>query len=83
MIVELPEDLETALHQKAILCGVSSAEYVREVLHRDLESLLGTEGPVKPFKTSRGMLAQYGPAPTDEEMEENRRDMFRGFGEDF
>jgi hypothetical protein len=29
------------------------------------------------------MLAKYGPAPSAEEIDENRKDMFRGFGEDF
>jgi hypothetical protein len=29
------------------------------------------------------MLAKYGPAPSAEEIDENRRDMFRGFGESF
>jgi hypothetical protein len=39
--------------------------------------------PGKPFKSGRGMLAKYGPAPSAEEIDENRRDMFRGFAEDF
>ena len=29
------------------------------------------------------MLAKYGPAPSAEEIDENRRDMFRGFAQDF
>lgn len=37
--------------------------------------------PVKPFKTGYGMLAKYGPAPSAEEIDENRKDMFHGFGE--
>jgi hypothetical protein len=41
------------------------------------------ERPGPPFKTGRGMLAKYGPAPSAEEIDENRRDMFRGFGENF
>lgn len=28
------------------------------------------------------MLSQYGPAPSDEDIEENRRDMFRNFAKD-
>lgn len=38
--------------------------------------------PPKPFKTGRGMLAKYGPAPSAEEIDQNRKDMFRGFAED-
>jgi hypothetical protein len=29
------------------------------------------------------LLAKYGPAPSAEEIDENRRDMFGGFAEDF
>ncbi|MBZ5627221.1 MAG: hypothetical protein LAQ69_52385 [Acidobacteriia bacterium] len=39
--------------------------------------------PRKPLKTGRGMLAKYGPAPSAEEIDENRKDMFRGFAQDF
>jgi hypothetical protein len=39
--------------------------------------------PRKPLKTGRGMLAKYGPAPSAEELDENRKDMFHGFGENF
>ena len=39
--------------------------------------------PRKPLKTGRGMLAKYGPAPSAEEIDENRKEMFRGFGENF
>ncbi len=38
--------------------------------------------PVKPKKSAYGLLAKYGPGPTEEEIDENRREMFRGFGED-
>lgn len=44
---------------------------------------LGEPGePRKPFTSGYGMLARYGPAPSAEEIDENRRDMFRGFAED-
>ena len=36
----------------------------------------------KPLKTGRGMFAKYCPAPSAEEIDENRREMFRNFGED-
>jgi hypothetical protein len=29
------------------------------------------------------MLAKYGPAPSAEEIDENRREMFRGLARDF
>ena len=39
--------------------------------------------PQKPFTSGYGMLAKYGPAPSAEEIDENRREMFRGFAKDF
>ena len=38
---------------------------------------------VTPKKSAYGLLAQYGPGPSAEEIDENRREMFRGFAEDF
>jgi hypothetical protein len=35
-----------------------------------------------PFKTGCGMFAKYGQAPSAEEIDANRADMFRNFGED-
>lgn len=77
MTIELPETLEIALKVKALSLGTSTAMYVRDVLERELDAPLAAE-PVKPFKNSRGMLAKYGPAPTAEEIDENRREMLRG-----
>lgn len=37
----------------------------------------------RPLKTGRGLLAKYGPAPSAEEIDENRHDMFGGFAQDF
>jgi hypothetical protein len=41
------------------------------------------EKPGQPFETGYGMLAKYGSAPSAEEIDENRRDMFRNFAQDF
>ncbi|MFZ0963739.1 MAG: hypothetical protein WAO35_22975 [Terriglobia bacterium] len=38
--------------------------------------------PAKPKKSAYGLLAKYGPGPTEEEIDANRREMFRSFGED-
>jgi len=37
--------------------------------------------PRKPKKSAYGLLAKYGPGPTEEEIDENRREMFSSFGE--
>ena len=79
MILELPEALETAVKRQANARGVSPAGYVRELLERELEP----QRPPVPLKSCYGILAKYGPAPSAEEIDENRADMFRGFGENF
>jgi hypothetical protein len=38
---------------------------------------------LKPKKSAYGALAKYGPGPSAEEIDENRREMFRGFAELF
>jgi len=45
--------------------------------------ILEPEQPKKPKKSAYGLLAKYGPGPTGEEIDENRREMFRGFAKDF
>jgi plasmid stability protein len=83
MIIELPEELGAALKAQANAHGVSADGYARELLKRDLASSLEGQSSGVPFKTGRGMFAKYGQAPSAEEIDANRADMFRNFGEDF
>ena len=78
--IEIPDALEEALRAKAHEQGVSASGYIRQVLERDL----GAKAPQKPKpkKSAFGLLAQYGPGPSAEEIDENRREMFRDFAED-
>jgi len=76
-VIEIPDDQAAALKARAAAEGLTLAAWL---------SKLAAEAPAstrKPLKTGRGMLAKYGPAPSAEEIDENRRDMFRGFAEDF
>ena len=82
MMIELPKELEAALKAQANAHGVSADGYAREVLERDLASTLEVQSSGIPFKTGRGMFAKYGQAPSAEEIDANRADMFRKFGED-
>jgi len=81
MLIELPESLEAALKHHASALGVSPAGYVRVVLERNLASSLASQSTGAPFKTGRGVLAKYGAAPSGEEINANRAEMFRDFGE--
>lgn len=74
--IELPDEQAAALKAKAAEQGLS--------LEGWLKRLAGENGPaVKPLKSAYGLLAPYGPAPSDEEIAQNRREMFDGFGENF
>ena len=83
MTIELPEELGAALKAQANAHGVSADGYARELLARDLAPSLETHPSGVPFKTGRGMFAKYGPAPSAEEIDANRADLFRNFGENF
>jgi plasmid stability protein len=81
MTIDLPEKLEAALKLQANAHGISAAGYVREILERELAPSIDAQFPDVPFKTGRGMFAKYGPAPSAEEIDANRADMFRHFDE--
>jgi hypothetical protein len=63
--------------------GVSADRYVSRILEHTLASQLRTGASSQPFEAGYGMWAKYGPAPSAEEMDENRREMFRNFAQDF
>lgn len=82
MTIEIPEKLEAALKAEADAHGVSADDYVREVLERNL--MLGkAQLAGVPFKTGRGIFAKYGQAPSADEIDVNRTEMFRNFGDEF
>jgi hypothetical protein len=75
--IELNEEQVAALKAKAAGEGLSLEGWVRKLVDQE------TEAPREPYKSALGILAKYGPAPSAEEIDENRREMLRGFGEDF
>jgi hypothetical protein len=60
--------------------GLSTDALVRKALDPILADL--PDEPVKAKKSAYGLLAKYSPGRTEEEIDRNRREMFRGFGED-
>ena len=78
--IELPDELGAALQAQAQAQGVSVAGFTRHVLEQAIRPRAGQK--LKPKKSAYGLLAKYGPGPSDEEIDENRREMFRGFAED-
>jgi len=60
--------------------GICADALVRAALDKILAD--APNEPLRPKKSAYGLLAKYGPGPTEEEIDENRREMFQGFGED-
>jgi len=82
MTIELPEELEVSLAAKAQARGLRPDLYVRQILEREVQADISPM-PRLPLKSGLGMWAKYGVNISDEDIAENRADMFRNFGEDF
>jgi hypothetical protein len=78
LTIEISDELAAALRAKAEAEGLSPDSYVGRVLEK---TLVETE-PVVPFKNSYGILAKYGPAPSEEDIAEVRREMWANFPRD-
>ncbi|MBV8902885.1 MAG: hypothetical protein JOZ22_04550 [Acidobacteriia bacterium] len=76
-VIELPDNQVAALKAKAAAQGLTLKAWLGKLAAADGEAKL------KPKKSAYGLLAKYGPGPSAEEIDENRREMFGGFGEDF
>ncbi len=76
--IEFSNEQLAALKAKAAAEGLTLQDWLRKLA---LEEPASAQ-PGKPFKSGYGMLAKYGPAPSAEEIDENRREMFRGFAKD-
>jgi len=83
LTIELPDELGAALKAQAQAQGISADRYVSRVLEHTLTPVARTESLKQPFETGYGMWAKYGPAPSAEEIDENRREMFQNFAQDF
>ena len=81
--IELPDALGAVVKAQAQAEGVSPDQFVSRVLETTLSGNINPSKPAKPLETGYGMLAKYGTAPSAEEIDENRRDMFRNFAQEF
>ena len=77
--IEISNEQLAALQAKAAAQGLTLEDWLKKLAYEEAESAQ----PSQPFKSGYGMLAKYGPAPSAEEIDENRREMFRGFANDF
>ena len=76
-IIELPDEQAAVLKQKAAAQGLSLEGWFKKLAGEE------TGMRAKPLKSAYGLIAEFGPAPSAQEIDENRREMFRSFGEDF
>ena len=82
LTIELPDELGIALQGQAQAQGISADHYISRVLKQALASEIQIDKSQQPFETGYGMWAKYGPAPSAEEIDENRREMFQNFAQD-
>jgi hypothetical protein len=73
-LIEIPDSQAVKLKAKAAQQGLTLTAW--------LGKLADEPAARAPLKTGHGMLAKYGPAPSAQEIDENRREMFGGFAED-
>ena len=73
MTVNIPPELEADFAALARAEGVSPEDYLRRVVEREVK--LKQRNRV-PLNSHYGALAKYGPAPSAEEIDENRAEMF-------
>jgi hypothetical protein len=67
--------LIAAAHAK----GLSTDALVREALDKILAEAPDASPRREPTRSLRGLLSKYGPAPSAEEIDENRAEMFANF----
>jgi hypothetical protein len=83
--IDLPEQAAAALEAQARAAQMPKETYLVKIVQKALHSeSCGEEieqTTRKPKKSAYGLLAQYGPGPTEYDIDESRREMFRGFGE--
>jgi hypothetical protein len=80
LTLSLEPQKEAKLLEIARQKGVSADALVREAIENMLAAF--PEQPIKPRKSAYGLLEKYGPGPSEDTIDESRREMFRGFGED-
>lgn len=77
--LELEPQEEAKLAALAQAKGLSADELVRTVIDKILADAPEITGLKEPTRSLRGLLAKYGPAPSAEEIDQNRAEMFADF----
>jgi hypothetical protein len=81
-IVKLPGDVEARLQAHAQAQGLSPDSYLAQLVERALPADNPPSAPKLPRRSAWGVLAHLGPPPSEEEIREVRREMWRNFPRD-
>jgi hypothetical protein len=83
LALSLTETEEAKLLARAQAEGITPETLVRQAISPVIDGMPhNSHCGQKPKKSMLGMLARYGPAPSVEEIDENRKEMFSNFGRD-
>ena len=83
--INLPDDWAAKLADKAAAHGMTLEDWIARRLADEeapAAESSGERSSVAGFETGYGIWAKYGPAPSAQEIDENRREMFRNFAQD-
>ena len=76
LVLPLTDEEAAKLKSKANADGITPEQVVRQPIASILASpKIEASGPIKPMKSLFGIWAQYGPGPSEEEIDENRAQM--------
>ena len=82
-VIPLTPEEEAALLAHARAQGVPPGTLVRNAVKKLLAGEpVSAQRPKQPTRSMPGFLAKYGPSPSAEEIDQNRTEMFAGFGRD-
>lgn len=81
LLIELPPEQEAQLLVEAQARGLSPTQLVQDAL-REILAKSGRHAQQPPKHSLYGLLAEHGTAPSAEDIDENRREMFASFGRD-
>lgn len=81
MTITLPllPQKEAKLNAVAKAKGLTPDELVTQAIDQIIAQAPDSIGGKEPTRSLRGLLAKYGPAPSAEEIDRNRVEMFRNF----
>ena len=73
-VIEIPDDQAAALRRRALQEGLTLNDWLKKLAQES-----AADQPRKPLKSSRGILAKYGPGPSAEDIDEVRKEMWKNF----